>query len=156
MGKASRRKKARRQRFQNPKTFVITESTLEKVVEALQQDADSQEALPENKTDFSACPDCWATEGYAALSQTIYWGEWRCVMCDRHRGWIENPANTVRRQEENQLIDRLLQLPLLGTWERMFLRSIYKTQKRSPRQIQKLNEIASKAESLTRLQGGES
>jgi hypothetical protein len=154
MGRASRRKKAKKQGFQ--KTFIISESTFTEVIQALQQNADFQEPLPENKTDFSACPSCWNTEGYAALSQTIHWGEWRCVMCDRHRGWIENPANTLRREEENQLIDRLLQLPLLGTWERMFLRSIYKTQKRSPRQIQKLNEIASKVKSTTRLQGGES
>jgi hypothetical protein len=154
MGKASRRKKARKPGSQ--KTFIITKSTLEKVFEALQQNADSEVPLPENKRDFSACPSCWSTEAYASFSETIHWGEWRCVMCDRHRGWIENPANTLRREEENQLIDRLLQLPLLGAWERMFLRSIYKTQKRSPRQIQKLNEIASKAESMTRLQGGES
>ena len=154
MGRASRRKKARKQGSE--KTFIISESTLKEVFEALEQNADSQEALPKNKIDFSPCPGCWSTEAYAALSQTVHWAEWKCVMCDRHRGWIENPANTVRRQEENQLIYRLLQLPLLGTWERMFLRSIYKTQRRSPRQLQKLNEIASKAESLTRLQGGES
>ena len=154
MGKASLRKKARKQGSE--KTFIISESTFTEVIQALQQNADSQEALPENKTDFSPCLGCWSTEAYASFSQTIHWAEWKCLMCDRHRGWIENPANTLRREEENQLIDRLLQLPLLGTWERMFLRSIYKTQKRSPRQIQKLNEIASKAESMTRLQGGES
>jgi hypothetical protein len=153
MGKASRRKKAKKQGFQ--KTFIISESTLKEVVQALQQNADSQEALPENKTDFSACPGCWSTEAYASFSQTIHWAEWKCVMCDHHRGWIENPANTAKREDENQLISRLLQVPGLGSWEKMFLRSIYRTQKRSPRQIQKLNEIASKAESMTRLQGGE-
>jgi hypothetical protein len=154
MGRASRRKKAKKQG--SHKTFIISESTFTEVIQALQQNADSQEALPENKTDFSACPSCWSTEAYAALSQTIHWAEWKCAMCDRHRGWIENPANTAKREEENRLINQLLQVPGLGAWEKMFLRSVSKTQKRSPRQIQKLNQIASKAESMTRLQGGES
>jgi hypothetical protein len=47
MGRASRRKKAKKQGFQ--KTFIISESTLTKVVQALQQNADSQEALPKTK-----------------------------------------------------------------------------------------------------------
>jgi len=153
MGRASHRKKAKKQGFQ--KTFIISEPTL-KEVEALEQNTDSQEPLPENKTDFSPCPGCWSTGTYAALSETIHWAEWKCLMCDRHRGWIENPRNTSKREEENQLISRLLQVPGLGSWEKMFLRSIDRTQKRSPRQIQKLNEIASKAESMTRFQGGES
>ena len=113
-------------------------------VEALEQNADFQEVLPENKTDFSACPSCWSTEAYAALSQTIHWGEWRCVMCARHRGWIQNPANTVKWENENQLIDRLLQTGQLNTWEKMFCRSVKQTRKRSPRQIEKLSQIASR------------
>jgi hypothetical protein len=142
MGKASLRKKARKQGSE--KTFIISESTFTEVIQALQQNADSQEALPENKTDFSACPSCWSTEAYAALSQTIHWAEWKCAMCDRHRGWIESPTNAAKRQRENELIAELLQVPNLGTWERMFLRSVLKTQKRSPKQTQKLSEIASR------------
>jgi hypothetical protein len=142
MGKPSRRKKARKQGSE--KTFVITSSTLEKVVEALQQNADSQEPLPENKTDFSACPSCWSTEGYASFSETIHWAQWQCVMCDRHRGWIESPTNAAKRENENQLIDRVLQTGRLKAWERMFCQSVKQTRKRSPRQIEKLTQIASK------------
>jgi hypothetical protein len=144
MGKASRRKKAKKQGFQNPKTFIISESTLKEVVEALEQNADFQEVLPENKTDFSPCPDCWTTEAYAAPSQTVHWAEWKCLMCDRHRGWIQNPANTLKWENENQLIDRLLQTGQLNVWERMFCQSVKQTRKRSPRQIEKLSQIASR------------
>jgi hypothetical protein len=142
MGRASRRKKARKQGSE--KTFVISESTFTEVIQALQQNADSEVPLPENKTDFSPCPDCWATEGYAALSQTVHWGEWKCAMCDRHRGWIQNPANTLKWENENQLIDRLLQTGQLNVWERMFCQSVRQTRKRSPRQIEKLSQIASR------------
>ena len=142
MGRASSRKRAR-------KTFIITESTFNPVLEALNEacteNTDSQEPVPENKTDFSACPTCWSTEACAVFSETIHWAEWECIVCGRHRGWIENPANAAKRETENQLIDQLLQKPGLGTWERMFLRSVRKTRKRSPKQIQKLSEIAARA-----------
>jgi hypothetical protein len=151
MGRASRRKKAKKQGFQ--KTFIISESNLKEVFEALQQNADSEVPLPENKTDFSPCPDCWGTEAYAAPSQTIHWGVWRCVTCDRHRGWIDNPANTAKRENENQLIDRVLQTGRLNTWERMFCQSVKQTRKRSPRQIEKLTQIASKLGISTACEG---
>lgn len=156
MGSASRRKKARKPRkhgLEN-QALIISESTLREAIQVIDEVRneiiDPQESpqlpdLPENKTNLSPCPTCWSTEACAVLSETIHWGEWRCVVCDRHRGWIENPANTAKREDENQLINRLLQVPGLGSWEKMFLRSIERTRKRSPRQIQKLNEIASKA-----------
>jgi hypothetical protein len=157
MGKASSRKRTRKQGLE--KTFIITESTFNQVLEALNEarteNTDSQEPLPENKTDFSPCPTCWSTEACAVFSKTIHWAEWECIVCDRHRGWIENPANAAKRESENQLIDQLLQKPGLGTWDRMFLQSVRKTRKRSPRQIQKLNEIASRAGLATLSQGGE-
>jgi len=147
MRRASRRKKARKQRLR--KTFIISESTLKEAIEALNEarieNTDSEEPLPESKIDFSLCPACWSTEAHPVLSQTIHWAEWKCVACARHRGWIENPANTAKREEENQLINRLLQVSALGSWEKMFLRSVAQTRKRSPRQIQKVNEIAAKA-----------
>jgi hypothetical protein len=154
MGKASRRKKARKQALEN-KTFIISESILKEAIETInevrRENINSQEStpqllnLPENKTDFSACPTCWSTEAHAVLSETIHWAEWECVVCSRHRGWIENPANTAKKESENQLIDQLLQKPGLGTWERMFLQSVKRTRKRSPKQIQKLSEIAARA-----------
>jgi hypothetical protein len=148
MGRASRRKKARKQSLEN-KTFIISESVLRETLEALNdvgtedEIADSSE-LPDNRIDFSPCATCDSTEAIAALSATVHWAEWRCVGCGRHRGWIENPKNSFKRENENQLIDRLLRTGRLNTWERMFCQSVSRTRKRSPRQIEKLTQIASR------------
>jgi len=149
MGRASRRKKARKQSLEN-KTFIISESVLRESLEALREVAvhdditDSSSELPDKKIDFSPCATCDNTEAIAVLSATIHWAEWQCLGCGRHRGWIQNPANTVKSQSQNQLIDRLLETGRLNTWERMFCESVSRTRKRSPRQIEKLTQIASK------------
>lgn len=148
MGKASRRKKARKQSLES-KTFIISESVLRETLKALNEVGTEDETtdstnLPDKKTDFSPCATCDSTEAIAALSATIHWAEWRCVGCGRHRGWIQNPANSIKWENENQLIDRLLQTGQLNTWERMFCRSVKQTRKRSPRQIEKLTQIASR------------
>jgi hypothetical protein len=93
MGRASRRKKARKHGLE-AKIFAIRESTLKEVIEAInevrtefiapQESTAQLPDLPENRTDFSPCPTCWSSEAHAALSNTIHWAEWRCVVCDYH------------------------------------------------------------------------
>jgi hypothetical protein len=111
--------------------------------------------VPEKQTDFSPCPYCNATEVRAEESDTIHWAQWRCVGCDSHRGWIEHPHNAAKRESQNQLIDKILDCGSLNGWESLFCRSVKETKKRSPKQIQKLRQMASRIGIATDEDGGE-
>lgn len=97
--------------------------------------------LPNNQILSSPC-SCQSSEVAAAYSDTIHWADWRCVGCGKHRGWIEHPETTNRREVQNQIIDRLL--GVATEWERRFLEDLRKRRKRSPKQLETLAAISEK------------
>jgi hypothetical protein len=91
------------------------------------------------------CSSCGSIEVRFKPSETSHHGSWHCSQCEAFRGWVRKPENVARVEQENQLIDKLLERSDgLTSWERLFLKSVKETRKRSPKQRQKLNLIASR------------
>lgn len=108
--------------------------------ESLQQ---PEHKLPNNQIASSPC-SCQYSEVTAVLSSTSHWAEWLCVGCGKHRGWIEHPNNTAKRDRENLLIDSLLASRAVTGWDATFLRKLREKRKRSPRQREILQSIVEK------------
>jgi hypothetical protein len=97
---------------------------------------------------------CECLEVQAVLSDnTTHYASWRCTSCERFRGWIPKPTSLTAQQTEDELINRLLASEKLNDWELGFCESIKNQKNRSPKQKQKLREIA--ANELKTLAGGE-
>lgn len=98
--------------------------------------------LPSTPRPSSPC-SCECSKVHAVLSDNAtHYASWRCIGCDRFRGWIPKPSTLTAQQTEDELIDRLLSSDLLNPWEREFCLSLKGQTKRSPKQREKLREIA--------------
>jgi hypothetical protein len=98
--------------------------------------------LPSTPRPSGAC-SCGCSEVRAELSHnSTHYAAWRCTECDRFRGWIPKPPNTTATQTENELIDKLLTSGKLTAWELQFGESLKEYRKRSPKQKEKLAQIA--------------
>ena len=91
---------------------------------------------------LASCP-CGCNQVRAAASDTsVHYAAWRCINCDKWRGWVEKPYSATKRLSENQLIEQLLDCGRLSDWETQFCQNLKGCKKRSPRQLKKLEEIA--------------
>jgi hypothetical protein len=89
--------------------------------------------------------DCGCVEVQAVLSDNAtHYASWRCTECNRFRSWIPKPTSLTAQQSENELIDRLLASEKLNDWELGFCQSLKDQRKRSPRQKETLQKIASR------------
>jgi hypothetical protein len=86
---------------------------------------------------------CGCSEVQAELSKnSTHYAAWHCCECRRFRGWIPKSTNLTAHQAENELISKLLASEKLNDWELGFCESIKNQKNRSPKQKQKLREIA--------------
>lgn len=98
--------------------------------------------LPSTQKPSSPC-GCGCSEVKAVPSgNSTHYARWNCCNCERFRGWVPKPTNLTATQAEDELIDRLLACGRLNDWEIGFCRSLKGQKKRSPRQKEKLQEIA--------------
>lgn len=86
---------------------------------------------------------CGGSDFRAELSHnSTHYAAWRCTGCKRFRGWIPKPTSLTALQAENELIRKLLDSGKLNDWELGFCQSIKEQRKRSPKQKEKLAQIA--------------
>jgi hypothetical protein len=100
--------------------------------------------LPSTPKPSNPC-ECGCLEVKAVASgNTKHYARWNCCNCARFRGWVRKPTNLTATQTENELIDVLLASGRLNNWEIRFCRSIKGRKERSPRQREKLLQIANR------------
>lgn len=100
--------------------------------------------LPSTPKPSSPC-GCGCSEVRTILSEnSIHYASWRCVECDRFRGWIPKPTSLTAQQTSDELIDKLLASGKLNDWELGFCQSLKSQRKYSPRQKEKLRAIANR------------
>lgn len=98
--------------------------------------------LPSTPKPSSLC-SCGCIEVKAAPSgNTKHYARWNCCNCKRFRGWIPKPSTLTAQQTSDELIDKLLASGHLNDWETKFCRRLKTQRKCSPRQKEKLQEIA--------------
>jgi hypothetical protein len=89
--------------------------------------------------------DCGCSETQAVSSgNSTHYASWHCTECGRFRGWVAKPTNLTAQQVENELISRLLASEKLNDWEHRFCQNLKDLRKRSPRQKETLQKIASR------------
>lgn len=99
--------------------------------------------VSQNLAQSTQCKACGSTEFVTTeYSDTVHHASLSCGACGKFQKWIEKPSNIERREAEDRLIADLLMCDRLNGWERMFIRSVRDTKKRSPRQREKLRQIA--------------
>jgi hypothetical protein len=89
--------------------------------------------------------NCGCSEVRGELSEnSTHYAAWHCTECGRFRGWIPKPTTLTAQHAENELISRLLASENLNDWKLGFCESLKNQKNRSPKQKQKLREIALK------------
>ncbi|PMB27799.1 hypothetical protein [Fischerella thermalis] len=90
-----------------------------------------------------ACPRCGSLNLIQSTNLPgIHWGEVRCSDCGRHLKWLPSPKIEEAHQKRILLIDSLL--PVTKGWENFYLKNIRDIRKLSPKQQEKLDQIANR------------
>lgn len=74
----------------------------------------------------------------------VHHGREICTDCDRVLRWIPKPRTVVRRRFNAYRLVKLALCDGLSPWELAFIHNVSRSRKLSPRQQQKLDELAQK------------
>lgn len=84
-----------------------------------------------------------ANPEFIATPESTHHGKYICPDCGRFIGWAPKPETVERQKAQRKLIAQLSEDSMpLSPWERGFIASLAKQEKLSPKQADKLNEVA--------------